>query len=164
MSLLVVAMSYAQSDIASICSDSDKIEYAQGKYVKGVNNERLVDKATINGKEDISYELMNLIIEEFKGETGLPQFEKVKLTIKIDVNGNVELHNSGYLITQLASFQSQLKNMSEEHKKTMHKVMGIMTEEDNDKLIALVNRQNWKPGKCLGKKVNSILSFEILFN
>lgn len=131
----------------------DTIQFDEGYPIwTGVKQNNLEVPLKINGKEiedkEHCFDLIKMI-EELK-------IESLTYCIVIDENSKI-IDITIYEFEIRKKYNDVLANMEKEERQNFIKGLGIITEEEKEKLEKVIHQQTWTTGKCGGSNVKTIV-------
>lgn len=137
------------------------------EHLYGINNDRLSESATVNGKQDLAAALDPVFLQALGADTYRSDtYQILEITFLLTAKGEIRqlwLTNELFWYAKTYDGQSQYelldKNNTEEL--AMARTFGLMTREEIEQIKQLIRTQEWEPGRCDGQPVNTIVSLTL---
>ncbi len=140
-------------------------------FIFGHKREELSDKVRVNGKSNLELAVFNVLMSELGEELMLqPAYRNLEIHFLLTKKGNVEhmyLTNELFWYFEEPDMSRQVDNLNFNDAGEMEMARNLfdyMSSEEIQQIKEIVQKQNWKGGKCGGKRVDTIISLQLAQN
>lgn len=140
-------------------------------FVYGHRREELSEKVKVNGKSNLELAIFNELMSKLGVELmSKPAYQNLEIHFLLTKKGEVEhmyLTNELFWYFEEPDMSKQVDNLnfSDEGEIEMARnLFDFMTIEEISEVKEIIQKQNWKGGKCNGKRVDTIISLHLAKN